>query len=102
MSDLLVDYAELLGTAAELSNVADVSHETAASTGAAQALAGAAGHAAMVSAGDEFLGRWKYGMDRLTDDARGLGKILESTVAAFSAVDTQLGEHAPPGVGVRR
>ena len=37
-------------------------------------------------------------MDKLTDDARGLGKILESTVAAFTDVDTQVGEHVPPPV----
>ena len=98
MSDLLVDYAELLGTASELAAVANVTHETAASTGASQGLAGAAGHAAVVSAGRDFLGRWKFGMDKLTDDARGLGKILESTVAAFTDVDTQVGEHVPPPV----
>jgi hypothetical protein len=90
MSDLLVDYAELHGTAAELTHVADISDETAASTGASKHLAHAAGHHALISAGEDFFGKWKYGMDKLTDDARALVKMLESTVATFTDVDGQL------------
>ena len=100
MSDLVVDFAELHGTAAELTAVADVSHESAASTGASRHLAGAAGHHAIVSAGEDFFGKWKYGLDRLTDDSRALAKMLETTVAAFTDVDAQLGKAAPI-VGVR-
>ena len=99
MSDLLVDYAELQGTAAELTDVGDVTHATAESTGASQHLAGAAGHHAIVSAGEEFLGKWKYGLEKMTEDARALVKMLESTVAAFTDVDSRLGD-ASPVVGV--
>ena len=100
MSDLRVDFAELQGTAAELTDVSDVSAETSASTGASQQLAGAAGHHALIGAGEDFLGKWKYGLDRVTDDARALVKMLESTVAAFTAVDARLGDAAPM-VGVQ-
>jgi hypothetical protein len=90
MSDLLVDFAELQGTAAELRDVGDVSAETSASTDASRQLARAAGHHVLVSAGEDFLGKWKYGLDRVTDDARALVHTLESTVAAFTDVDGQL------------
>ncbi|MCU1679132.1 MAG: hypothetical protein JWM93_3890 [Frankiales bacterium] len=100
MSNLLVDYAELHRTATELTSVADISHETAESTGSSKQLAHAAGHPAVIHAGEDYFGRWTFGMDKLTDDAHSLAKMLESTVAAFTDVDTKLGDAAPVvGVG---
>ena len=100
MTDLLVDFVELQGTATELTDIATETHASADSTGALQGLAGAAGHGALVSAGEDFLGKWKYGLGKVGEDAQSLVKMLESSVAAFTDVDTQLGDAAPE-VGVQ-
>jgi len=95
MSDLIVDFDELQGTATELTDIGDTSEGSAASTGASRSLADAAGHHVLINAGEDFLGKWKYGLEKVTEDARSLVKMLEMTVAAFTDVDGQLADVVP-------